>query len=685
MELWVEEDGWVALGWAGKPRLWGFERCLWLRGTRLGNAELVATPWEEGMGTDQFGSFRSWRRRLFWDGEEILAEELFLYAGALRYEARFLRDLSGLRGSLDFLAPAVVLPIFTADSALNYFLCTFGLDGAGGEYPGGYWPEARWGKVGEGLPPKPFAPLVLYDGEGALALAPGELFLLSPLGAFEGRLGRALAGDFGRIPAGTVLSTWFAFGRDPGEALRRLGEILLRAGRKERPDPDATPLLSRLGYWNAYGSYYTELIHPMEEGILRALALEFRAKKLPVGYVGLDLWYPYARIGQALEFRPDRRKYPRGLAALREETGLPFVLHLSALSGENAYGADGTDPAVYEEIAAELVRQGAVGVWHDWLRTWQFLTPALLSDPWRAERWFSGMCRAFREAGLPLLLCMQTMGMVLASTREPNVVAARSFTDHLFSLRPALRQAARTDPGIAKAWQRPVDIWLQNLLVGYVQWTLGLAPFHDLFLSRLHPGFGGEHAWEDAVLRALSCGPVGFGDACGMADPALLRLLVLPEGRLAQPEHPPEPVWPTLSSPTPIFWTETQAGELRWVYVLALNLGEELTSIEFVPPHEARFSVWDPEKRVLENSLRAEVPAGGLVYRVLLPQVGEAGLLGFADLLVPMPAGARAEFRREGEKLKVLLSPGPGLHAVFAPNKMVKAEDVRGLEVQRRG
>lgn len=156
-----------------------------------------------------------------------------------------------------------------------------------------------------------------------------------------------------------------------------------------------------MGYWNAYGSYYTELIHPMEEGILRALALEFRAKKLPVGYVGLDLWYPYARVGQAREFRPDRRKYPRGLAALREETGLPFVLHLSALSRENAYGADGTDPAVYEEIAAELVGQGAVGVWHDWLRTWQFLTPALLSDPWRAERWFSGMCRAFREVGLP--------------------------------------------------------------------------------------------------------------------------------------------------------------------------------------------------------------------------------------------------------------------------------------------
>ncbi|MCS7217316.1 MAG: hypothetical protein NZ924_06640 [Candidatus Bipolaricaulota bacterium] len=681
MEVWVREDGTVVLGWAGRAQLVGFGVQLRLREGALGRPDLSGPAWAERQGVDALGPFRSWHRALRL-GPVPLEERLFLYEGIARHEVHFPHGVSGLRGSRDFREPAVRVSLFALAPQASYFLCTFGLDGEGGDYPGGYWPEARWGRADAGLPGQPFAPLVVYDGAGALAVAPGELFLLSPLVAEGGRVGRALAGDFPALPAGTALTTWFAFGRDPGEALRRLGEVLLRLGGKARPDPQETPLLSRLGYWNAYGSYYTELIHPMEERILRALAAEFRAKGLPVGYIGLDLWYPYARIGQALEFRPDPRKYPRGLAALREETGLPYVLHLSALSAQNAYGADGADPAVYEAIAAELKGQGAVGVWHDWLRTWQFLTPALLSDPWRAEAWFSGMCRAFRAAGLPLLLCMQTMGMVLASTREANVVAARSFTDHLFSLRLALGRAAKADPGIERAWQKPVHIWQQNLLVGYVQWALGLAPFHDLFLSRRHPGFGGEHALEDAVLRALSCGPVGFGDACGLADAQLLARLVLPDGRLAQPARPPEPLWPTLDTPTPAFLAETQAGELRWVYALVLNLGEEEARVR-LPLAQEGFLAWDPlGRRVAAGEVT--VPPGGLAYRALLPKLGEAALLGFPELLVPWPAQALVRIEKTEGKLNLELPKGLALHAVFANGKMVPVEELGTVRIVRR-
>ncbi len=680
MGLEVNVDRQVTLGWARNAKILGFDLRLNFFEACLRGENLVAAPWEERQGIDHLGVFRTWRRNLSWKDQKLLEEHIFLYEDAVRYEVAFPQGLSNLKGSRDFFKPAVIAPLFsfTCDSA--YFLCTFGLDGESGGYPGGYWPEAYWGRVTEGFPQKPFAPLVLYDGEGAVAIAPGELFLLSPLIVQEGRIGRALAGDFVEIPAGTVLSTWFAFGKDPGEALRRLGELLLRAGKKERPDRNSTPILSRLGYWNAYGSYYTELIHPMEEGILRALSAEFRAKKIPVGYIGLDLWYPYERIGQALVFQPDPRKYPRGLGALRREIGIPFVLHLSALSPHNFYGTDGVDPAIYGEIAKEALRQGGIGIWHDWLRTWQFLTPALLSDPWRAEAWFSGMCQAFREAGLPILLCMETMGMVLASTRETNVVAARSYTDHLFSMRLALRRAAKAEPTIERAWQKPVQIWLQNLLVGYVQWALGLAPFHDLFLSRKHPGFGGEKAWEEAVLRALSSGPVGFGDACGMADPEILLRLVLPDGRLAQPDHPPEPFWPTLNTQTPIFWTEKKAGDLSWVYLLILNPGEEEEKVRLPRPYDGEFLVWDPKTRTLDG-WEILVPAGGLAYRVLIPVVEGTGLLGAPELFVPMPT--QAEVVREEGKLRIWAPEGVGLHAVFSSGKMVTLEELKGVETRR--
>ena len=111
-------------------------------------------------------------------------------------EAEFLTEFSGLQGSLDYMDPAVVLPVFLPAPELFYFLCTFGLDGAAGEFPGGCWPEARVGKVAEGFPKRPWAPLVLWGEGGALALAPGELFLTSPFVPWGEGFGRALAGDF---------------------------------------------------------------------------------------------------------------------------------------------------------------------------------------------------------------------------------------------------------------------------------------------------------------------------------------------------------------------------------------------------------------------------------------------------------------------------------------------------------
>lgn len=647
MDVVFLDDGDVEIWISGKPVIHGFSVLFRTRNETFSSADFHVTPWEMSAGTDDFGPFQDYFR--FLSRETVrLKERIRSYPNAMHYEVQFLTDFPELSGSLEFLEAAVWCPVFKPDPNRSFFLCTFGLDGQGGDFPGGYWPEAFVGKVSENLPRKPFAPAVFFHAEGALAVAPGELFLLSPLGVSPHGLGRALAGNFEKIPAGTCLSTWFVEGQDPTEALHRLGQIFLTLGKRERPDAASSLLLSHLGYWNAYGSYYTELVHPMEEKILLALVQEFRAKNLPVQYFGLDLWYPYKRIGQAREFRPDRRKFPRGLRPIREETGIPFILHLSALSADNAYGTDGSDPAIYEEVAEEVVRQGGIGVWHDWLRTWQFLTPSLLSDPWAAEKWFAGMAKSFREKGLPVLLCMQTMGMVLASTREPNIVSARSFTDHLFSQRLALAKAKAAEPEITTAWTRSVDIWKQNLLVGLVQWAFGLRPFHDLFLSSWHPGFGGEHANEEAILRALSCGPVGFGDAVGQADASLLSRLALSQGLLAQPEHPPVPLWPTLFTETPQFVSVRRAGEASWVYWVGLNLGKEERRVTVESPVPGDFLVWDPLRKELTSDL-VTIPPEGLAYRVLLPSHNGLALLGLPDLFVPAPVGLSWQIEWDGK------------------------------------
>lgn len=636
----------VRIGGEGRPAIWLGSRP-WVHGLGvsipIGGAwyrdgeGLTAGPWNVRESADAWGSFQEFRRTYALGEAPLLALTLRADGKALLVRAELLRDLAGIRTADSFEEPTFLAPTFSFPGDLKFFLTTFGL---GPSTAGGYWPTAMVGEGPDELPTEAFAPLVLFSGEGALAIAPGNWFLTSPLVRVRGGAARGLSGAVEALPAGFRMDTWFVAGEDPLSALTNLGDRLLTQGGKIRPQPSDHPLLSTLGYWNAYGSYYTEFLRPMNGAILEDLALSFRRDGLPVGYFGLDLWYPYREIGRASCFRPDPGKYPHGLAETSARTGLPYVLHLSALAEDNTYGADGTQPDVYRTIAREVKGERAIAVWHDWLRTWQHLTPALRTEPEAAERWFSGMAEAFRAEGLPVLLCMHTMGMALAATQEPNVIAARSHTDYLFAQQGAVDQAARAGHGGFRHEQvSPMRLWRQNLLMGAALWTLGLAPFHDLFLTRPHPGFGGDRPTEDAVLRALSCGPVGFGDGLGMTDAALLRRLLLPDGTLAQPDRPPFPVMESLNSDLQAFWTLRQAGDAAWVYYLVLNTGQEPLSFRFDPPLAGEFLVWDVLRSRVASGMSGRLAPGRLAYFVLAPLRQGIAPLGLADKFVPAPAG----------------------------------------------
>jgi len=616
-------------------------------------------------------------------GDPVLRLAVVSQGEAVKVEVQLLRSVQGLAMGDAFIKPCMLAPWFGFSSDLRFLACTYGLDGGAG-YPGGYWPTVVLGQGPDDLPTHALGPLVLFDDEGAVAIAPADFFLTSALVPTPGGAGRGLHGRINQLPAGTRLSTWFVAGKDPFHALHKLGDRLLARAGKSRGTHADHPLFSRLGYWNAYGSYYSEPLHPLDGEILQSLAASFAKAKLPVGYFGLDLWYPYETIGRANVFRPDPRKYPAGLKRILQKAKIPYVLHLSALAEENAYGASGAEPEVYRVIAEDAKAEGAVGVWHDWLRTWQHITPKLRKDPWAAERWFCGMAQAFAEQGLPVVLCMQTMGMVLASTQELNVVASRSHTDFLFAQQGALKKAARKDPGFLREAIRPHRLWAQNLLMGAVLWTLGLRPFHDLFLTRRHPGFGGEHPAEDALLRALSCGPVGFGDKLGLADPGLLGRLLLGDGRLAQPDHPPIPDPKTLGQDVQLFWTHRLAGHTRWLYLLALNTGDAEVWVPFDPPYPGDWLVWDILDRKVAPSDRGLVPGQGLRAFLLAPRRGGVAPVGFRDLFVPAPA--RGLLFAHGERNWELELGGVVDPLLFVGRiGRVRGLDGQKVEVVRRG
>ena len=571
-------------------------------------------------------------------------------------EAETPADLHGLRIEDSFSNSTFNAPTFRIADDLNFLLYTFGLDQAGDDYPGGYWPEAIYGRSSEEIPlDKPFAPLILFqetDKEDAgtvdrppvLIVAPFNFYITSLLRRFDdGYIGRGLHGAVDKLSQGTVTKTIFFFGDGLAETICAFGDLLLNLSGKKRPVTRDHLLLERLGHWNAYGGYYAEIFHGLDEEKLRELAAYFRMEKIPVSYFGLDLWYKFDRIGLARSYSPQRGKYPRGLKSVKDETKLPYVLHLSALDKEHQYGSDGDFSQIYRRIAAQLSEEGGITAWHDWLRTQQHLTAKLRCDPQAAEEWFAEIAQAFSGESLSMLLCMETMGMNLASTQQPNIIAVRSFTDYLFGQAGQLADLDdRNLGGFSRESTAKQAFIKQNLFVGMFCWGLGLYPFYDLFITNQHhpEGFADPQTDREALLRALSAGPVGIGDKIGEVDKEIVDRLVFPDGILAKADHPPFIVPSTIFDDLLVTYTESQSANLRTIYLLICNVGEKnqeyRVDIDRICDDDRL--IYDYFAETMVDCAYGTLPPAGIAYYILPPRVEEVALIGFIDKYVTLPA-----------------------------------------------
>jgi hypothetical protein len=582
----------------------------------------------------------------------------------LQLELEALRDLDETAVEDSFLHTTfrTVLHLPAKYEFLSY---TWGLRDPDDPYPGGDWPRAIWGRsLRELTGEEPFAPLLLYDPEAqrSCVIAPTSYELISPLHVHHAEqassepsgtvaVARGLHGAIRRIPKGTRAETWLAFGEEPIETLYAWGRALLARYGKARPDPLADPVLRFLGFWNAYGGYYAELFEGLDEGKLRALARHFDEVGIPVRYFGLDLWYEHDTPGLARSFRPDPKRFPRGLELLKRETGRTFFLHLSAFARENVYRerypfyAEEHEPSAYpltqtfyDDLGKELLREGANGVWHDWLRSQQFFVKRLRAELGAADEWFAHVCRGFSSQGLPLMLCMPTVGFLLASARHPNVILSRSFNDYLMKQREQLKKLNWDG-----AFTPPQEYLRQDLLVGVLLDALGLYPFYDLFISSAaHPeGFADPQAEQEAWRRALSAGPVGFGDKLGCEDAGLLRKLVLPDGTLCKPGCPPRPLYRSLFSDVLIAQSETALDGHRWVYVQALNVGEKPQRYKIDPARAVGDDVviYDPLAGQTIEAIEGELPPAEGRYWLLAPLHDGVAFLGLIEQFVPVPTG----------------------------------------------
>jgi hypothetical protein len=497
----------------------------------------------------------------------------------------------------------------------------------------------------------------------------GGTLLLAPLDGFHeqvvgvpaerggtGGLRCGWHGDLDEVPAGfaTELAVWA--GSSPRRLVEAWGAELRRRAGTVRPGRYADELARRPSYWTDNGAAYwyrTEPGRTVKETLTAAVD-DLRSRELPFGTVQLDSWwYPHEVVRPfdtdewevpptgLLRWEAREDILPEGIDDLAEALGRPpLAAHCRHLSSSSPYvqevecWVDGdrahpTGPELYERWLDSAVGWGIETFEHDWLVEAFLGVRQLRAVPGRARAWQEGIDRAAGERGLTLLWCMASPADFCQTTTLRNVTSIRTSGDHGYI----------ATAGILWAW-----FLYGNVLAR----ALGLWPYKDVFHASSDPAAHGE---VEALLSALSAGPVGIGDRVGVADPVLVRRTCRADGLLVKPDLPVAAldrcldVVVVFSRRLLVGATSTTHRAGTWHYVVAANVRDdgdpvrERVTLEELGVHGSAV-VWDWRRRTAALVDRGggwdvELGPHEWDFRVVAPLLADGvAVVGDADLFV---------------------------------------------------
>lgn len=433
----------------------------------------------------------------------------------------------------------------------------------------------------------PFRPAVVLPLW--LCAPDGRTLLLAPLDTFheqvltvptsdrpDAGLTWGWHGDLDDVPAGFSSSLAVLAGDSPRALLDRWAAML---DVVERRPADHDTLGRSVSYWTDNGAAYwyrTEPPRSVTRTLVDAVA-SVEATGVPVGALQLDSWfYPHETLRPfdtdewvvpptgLVDWAPREDILPDGFGPLRDGVGdRPLVTHCRHLSAtsplasrfdcwtDDAY-AHPSGPEYYEELLDRAADWGVETFEHDWLVECFLGVRGLRAAPGRARAWQEGIDAAARDRGMTLQWCMATPADFCQTATLGQVTSIRTSGDHGYIV----------GPGFLWAW-----FCYTNALAR----ALGLAPFKDVFTS------GGEHGEVEALLSALSTGPVGVGDAIGTTDAAVVLATCRADGVIVRPDVPLAAVdacfrQHAVARPVPLVAEcHTDHGAGRWVQVFCSN------------------------------------------------------------------------------------------------------------------
>ncbi|MEO1055978.1 MAG: hypothetical protein AAFY28_03605 [Actinomycetota bacterium] len=443
--------------------------------------------------------------------------------------------------------------------------------------------------------PRAMLPLIVRGAGRVTLIAPVSGAHEQIITVRDGQLWWGWHGDLDQVDAGHTTSIIVYRDDSVSAVLDRWGDDLAPAQRR----PLATnPALGRLAYWTDNGAAYwyrTEPGRTIGESVVDVVA-DLRQRNVPIGAVELDSWfYPHevpraiADIGYpddvppsgAMTWTPRADAYPptepdgvRWLGRALDDP--PLILHARHISTSSPYIDDATDWWVGELAAApvdptffrrwfdDARRWGTTCIEQDWMLLFWFGVAEMRRQPGRALQWQRALNELANEFDIDLMWCMATPADLIEAAQLDRVAAIRTSDDYRFTADPAL-------------------LWTWFLTVNRLAAPLGLAPFKDCFFSQADvddshdPIDGDPHAEVEALLSALSAGPVGIGDRLGRTDRDVVMRTCDADGRILGPDRPLALIDSCLfGAPARgerLAWatTEIAVDGAVWTYVVALN------------------------------------------------------------------------------------------------------------------
>jgi hypothetical protein len=492
----------------------------------------------------------------------------------------------------------------------------------------------------------------------------GRTILLAPLRGFheqviavpdrehpESGLRAGWHGDVDEVPAGFATELAVIAGKGARECFAIWARLLRAQSGVTAPARDSDALGTRVSYWTDNGSAYwyrTEPGHDPASTVVAAVE-DLEARGLPIGAVQLDSWwYPHEVLRPfdsdewevpptgMIRWEPRPDVLPDGIAPLRERLGRrPLVAHCRHLSSQSPYAdefpmwvdKDRAHPQggeLYERLLDQAVTWGVEVFEHDWLIEC-FLGVRGLRAPGRAAAWQEGIDDALGARNLHAQWCMASPADFAQASRLRNLTSIRTSGDHGYLVGPEL-------------------LWAWFLHTNVMARALGLWPYKDVF----HSTRASATREVEALLSALSAGPVGIGDRIGEADVELIRRTCRADGVLVRPDVPiaaidracfEAPVW---SEALLVGSAHTEHTAGRWAYVLTCNVAADhqphdgrvnLTELGEDRPTTAEVAVFDWRTRRVEvvsgeSAYDVALDSAGWDFRVVAPVLGDIAVIG---------------------------------------------------------